>query len=174
MCGTSCSCSIVSETILPGPVREIVQVTVDGEVLDPTTDYRLDDYRKLVRLGGELWPLCNDLNKGITEVGTWSVTAIYGEPLPNLGKLAMGQLFCQIIADLVGGECSLPDNVTDITRQGLSFTLDDVESLVQSGFTGLKYVDQFIQRYNPHKLAARPRLYDIDGPDFRVTGTTIS
>lgn len=172
-CGTSCSCSIVSETILPGPVQEISQVTVDGEVLVEGTDYRLDDYRKLVRLGGVLWPLCNDLNKGITEVGTWSVTAIYGEPLPNLGKLAVGQLFCNILADLLNEDCALPANVIDITRQGLSFSFQDVQDLVDSGFTGLKYVDAFIQRYNPNKLMARARLYDVDGPDFRVTGTTI-
>lgn len=173
MCGTDCSCSIVSETILPGPVREIAQVTVDGVVLVDGTDYRLDDYRKLVRLGGELWPLCNNLNKGITEEGTWSVTAIYGEPLPNLGKFAMGQLLCQIIADVLGDDCQLPDNVTNITRQGLSFTLEEVSDLVQSGFTGLKYVDQFIQRYNPKNLMARARLYDVDAPSYRITGTRI-
>lgn len=172
-CGTGCSCSIVSETILPGPVQEIVQVTVDGEVLVEGTDYRLDDYRKLVRLGGNLWPLCNDLNKSVTDVGTWSVTAIYGEPFPNLGKLAMGQLVCQIIADLVGNDCTLPDNVTNITRQGLSFTLQDVNDLVQEGFEPLTYVNRFIERYNPNKLQGRARLYDVDGPDFRVTGTTI-
>lgn len=173
-CGTNCSCSIVSETILPGPVREIVQVTVDGLPLDPVTDYRLDDYRKLVRLGGNLWPLCNDLNKGITEVGTWSVTAIYGEPLPNLGRFAMGELYCQIIQDTLGSDCALPDNVTNITRQGLSFTLEDVQQMVASGFDELKYVNKFIQRYNPNHLMARPRLYDVDAPDFRVTGTVIS
>lgn len=173
-CGTDCSCTIVSETLLPGPVREIAQVTLDGEVLVNGTDYRLDDYRKLVRLGGNQWPLCNDLTKGITESGTWSVTAIYGLPLPTLGKFAMGQLLCQIIADVLGDDCALPDNVTNVTRQGLSFTIDDVATLVQNGFTGLKYVDQFIQRYNPNKLPARPRLYDVDGPGYRVTGTVIS
>jgi hypothetical protein len=173
-CGSNCSCSVVSETILPGPIREIVQVTIDGQVLDPVTDYRLDDYRKLVRLGGNQWPLCNDLNKSITETGTWSVTMITGLPLPTLGKFAVGQLFCDILNDLVNNDCSLPDNVTDITRQGLSFTLDDVQRAVESGFDTLKYVNKFIERYNPHKLAARPRLYDIDAPDFRVTGTVIS
>lgn len=171
-CGTDCSCSIVSETLLPGPVREIAQVTVDGVVLDPVTDYRLDDYRKLVRLGGDQWPLCNNLNLGITAEGTWSVTAIYGEPMPTLGKFAMGQLLCQIIADVLGDDCALPDNVTNVTRQGLSFTLDEVSELIKSGFTGLKYVDQFVQRYNPNNLAARPRLYDVDGPNSRVTGTS--
>lgn len=173
MCGTGCSCSIVSETILPGPVQEIVQVTVDGEVLVDGTDYRLDDYRKLVRLGGNLWPLCNDLNKGITETGTWSVTAIYGEPFPNLGKIAMGQLLCNIIADLIGEDCTLPDNVTNITRQGLSFTLQDVNDAIESGFDELKYVNKFIQRFNPNKLQGRARLYDPDDPGFRVTGTSI-
>lgn len=173
-CGTDCSCSIVSETLLPGPVRSISQVTVDGVVLTEGTDYRLDDYRKLVRLGGNQWPLCNNLNKGITEEGTWSVTMILGEPLPTLGKFAMGELLCQIIYDVLGNSCQLPDNVTNVTRQGLSFTLDDVNELVKNGFSGLKYVDQFIQRYNPSKLAARPRLYDVDGPGYRVTGTVIS
>jgi hypothetical protein len=171
-CGTSCSCSVVSETILPGPVREIVQVTLDGSVLDPVTDYRLDDYRKLVRLGGVTWPLCNDLTKGITETGTWSVTATYGEPLPNLGRFAMGELLCQIIQDTLGSDCSLPDNVTNITRQGLSFTLEDVQQAVESGFDELKYVNKFIQRFNPHKLLARARLYDVDAPDYRITGTS--
>lgn len=172
VCGENCSCTMISETLLPGPVQQIVQVTVDGVVLVPNVDYRIDDYRKLVRLGG-VWPLCNDLNKDITEIGTWSVTAIYGEPLPTLGKLAAGELFCDILADLLGGECALPDSVTELTRQGVTMTFETAQEALESGFEGLKYVDRFIRRYNPDNLRTRPMIYDLDSPTFRVTGTQL-
>jgi hypothetical protein len=173
-CGSGCSCTIIDEVILPGPVQHIVQVTLDGNVLVSGSDYRLDDYRKLVRLNNLLWPWCNDLSKDITQVGTWSVTAIYGEPLPTLGKLAVGQLFCEIVSDILGSDCDLPSNLTEMTRQGLSLTFESAEDALKSGFENLKYVDKFITRYNPHGLMARARVYDLDAPDSRVTGTTIT
>jgi hypothetical protein len=174
-CGTECSCTVISEVMLPGPVREIAQVTVDGVVLVDGVDYRLDDYRKLVRLGGLLWPICNNLQLGITEVGTWSVTAIYGEPLPTLGKLAVGELFCDILSDLLGDDCRIPSQVTDITRQGVSLTYETVQEALAAGFEGLKYVDKFFARYNPNHLMARPYMVDMDGVQpGRVTGTVIT
>ena len=173
-CGDTCSCTPLSEVWLPGPVREIVQVVVDGVVLTPDVDYRLDDYRKLVRLGGLDWPWCNDLNKGITEAGTWSVTAFFGLPLPTLGKLAVGELLCEITTDILGGDCNLPPGVTDLTRQGVTMTFETVQEALESGFYGLKYVDRFIKTYNPNQLQARPFTYDLDAPTSRVTGTVIT
>jgi hypothetical protein len=173
-CGDGCSCSIVSEVMLPGPIQEIVQVTVDGVVLEEGVDYRLDDYRKLVRLGGNQWPICNDLNLGITEVGTWSVTFIGGEPLPALGKLAVGELFCDILADLTGGDCKVPYTVTQLTRQGVTLTFETIQEALKEGFQGLKYTDKFIATYNPDHIRARPYMIDMDGNEpGRVTGTTI-
>jgi hypothetical protein len=173
-CGDGCSCSIVSEVMLPGPVQSIVQVTVDGEVLEEGVDYRLDDYRKLVRLGGNQWPVCNNLNLGITEVGTWSVTMLLGEPLPTLGKLAVGELFCDILADLAGGDCKVPYTVTQLTRQGVTLTFETIQEALKEGFQGLKYTDKFIATYNPDHIRARPYMIDMDGNEpGRVTGTTI-
>ncbi len=172
-CGENCSCVAISETILPGPVQRIVQVTVDGVVLTAGVDYRLDDYRKLVRLG-DIWPNCNNLNEDTSQVGTWSVTAIYGEPLPTLGRIAAGELMCAIIADIIDGGCNLPANVTELARQGVTITLENSKDLLETGFEGLKYVDKFIQRYNPHNLMARPYMYDLDSPTFRITDTTIT
>lgn len=172
VCAGNCSCTIISETVLPGPVREVVQVTVDGVILTPDVDYRLDDYRRLVRIDA-FWPFCNDLNKDISQPGTWSVTAIYGEPLPALGRLAVGELFCQILASLLGNECQLPPNVTSLTRQGVSMDLETTQEALAAGFDGLRYVDKFIQQYNPSHLRARAYAFDLDSPDFRVTGTRI-
>lgn len=172
-CSDNCSCTVISETVLPGPVRRIVQVTVDGLILVSGTDYRLDDYRKLVRLG-DIWPLCNDLNRDISQSGTWSVTAVYGEPLPALGKLAVGQLLVEITKDMLCGSCALPPGVTNITRQGVTMELASSRDLVDIDLFGLTYVDRFIRTYNPHRLMARAQAYDLDGPAPRVTGTVIN
>lgn len=172
-CGDGCSCAPVYETWLPGPVQRIVEVKEHGVVLTQGVDYRLDDYRKVVRLGA-LWPFCNDVNKADTEVDTWSITAVFGEPLPALGRLAVGELFCAILTDLLGNDCELPDGVTNVTRQGLSFTLQTTEELLESNQFNLPYTDKFIRTFNPHGLQSRSAVYDLDSPSFRITGTTIT
>jgi hypothetical protein len=173
ICGDGCSCASVSQVLLPGPVQSISQVLVDGVVLTPGVDYRVDDYRKLVRLGGAEWPVCNNYNLADTEEGTWSVTTVYGEPFPEdgLGVIAMGQLVCAFIVALTGGECGLPSNITELTRQGITMSFNDVNEVLETGFTGLGWVDQFIRRYNPSGLAARSFVYDLDGPTYRAVGT---
>lgn len=48
---SGCSCTEVCEVVLPGPISEVLEVKVDGVVLDPS-EYRLDNARKLVRQFG--------------------------------------------------------------------------------------------------------------------------
>ena len=51
-----CGCQPLDTAPLPGhPVREIIEVKIDGVVVDPTT-YRLDGRRKLVRTRDPLEP----------------------------------------------------------------------------------------------------------------------
>lgn len=170
-CTDGCSCATISQVTLPGPIREVVQVLVDGVVLVPGVDYRVDNYRSLVRLGGAQWPACNNYNLADTEVGTWSVTVVYGEALPALGEIAMGQLFCSFLAGLLGEDCEIPANVIDITRQGVSMSFNDINEVLETGLTDLNWVDRFITTYNPNKLAARPWIADLDGPSYRAVGT---
>lgn len=169
-CGTSCSCTAISETFLPGPVVSITEVKVDGVVLVNGVDYRVDDYRKLVRLGA-VWPFCNDLNLADTEVGTWSVTAIYGEPVPTLGSLALGELACNFVDFLTGGECELPAGITDLSRQGISMSFANTTTDLTQLFARYPLTYLFIKTYNPNGLMARARAYDLDGPEFRAVGT---
>lgn len=175
-CGDNCSCTSLSEVNLPGPVASVVQVTVDGSILVPGVDYRLDNYRTLVRLGGAQWPFCNNLAVPVTGSGAWTVTAVYGEPLPRLGELAMGELIGEIVKDFNCEDCSLPVGVTELTRQGMSMTLEAVEDLTQSDLYNLKYVRRFIHTFNPHRLQATAYMPDLDGTDdqFRAVGTTIT
>jgi hypothetical protein len=169
-CSSDCSCGTVEEVVLPGGVYQILQILVDGVELSPSA-YRLDDNRIVVRIDGGTWPLCNDLNKEDTEVGTWSITAQWGEPLPEIGKLAVGQLACEFGKYLSGQSCALPQAVTSLSRQGISMQFGDIEEALQEGHLGLQWVDMFLATYNPGGLRARSQVYDVDGPNFRRAGS---
>lgn len=169
-CRGTCSCSQVSEVILPSPVQSITTVKLDG-VAAPTGSYRLDDNRLLVRTDGQQWPRCNNLNLNDDQPGTWSVTAVYGQPVPKMGELAMGELACQLIKAMNGEDCSLPPGVTNLTRQGVSIEVPDIGSIFHDGRTGLYLTDMFIISANPHKLASRSRVYSPDRMLHRRAGT---
>lgn len=167
----SCSCVALEETTLPGPVVDITEVKINGTVLTRNVDYRLDDYRKLVRLGGALWPFCQNMNLEDTEQDTWSVTAEFGEVVPVLGQLAVGELALEFVKYLVCEECQLPGGVVDISRQGISMTIANLAELFNTGFLNLRMCDMFIQAANPKHLQARSAVYDLDGPQDRAVGT---
>jgi len=175
-CGTcpndSCSCVALEETVLPGPVYDVTEVKVNGVVLEKNVDYRIDDYRKLVRLGGNLWPFCQNMNLADTEVDTWSVSVDYGEVVPMLGRLAVGELANEIAKYLLCLDCQLPQGVVDVSRQGISMTIANVADLFNTGFIQLRMCDLLIKTANPHHLDARSTVYDLDGPQHRAWGTT--
>src|SRR5439155_25128670 len=119
-CGDNCSCHSVEEVVLPGAVTAIVDVTIDGVVLNPSA-YRVDNGRLLVRQDGGLWPLCNDLSKPPGQHGTWTVTALYGKPVPSSGRIALGELVCELIKACTDDpSCRLPERLQTLTRQGVT------------------------------------------------------
>lgn len=168
-CTSGCSCSEVSEVRLPAPVYDITEVVIDGVVLAASA-YRLDNNRILVRTDGGRWPWCNDLSIDSGE-GAWSVTARYGEPLPEGAELAMGQLACEIAKAADGGDCKLPAGLQQLVRQGVTISYPDVGELFRQGRTGLYLVDMFVATWNPYGLRQRSRVYSVDGPQVRRAGT---
>lgn len=169
-CAGSCSCTNLSEVRLPSPVDSVTAVKVDGAVLDPSA-YRLDNNRLLVRTDGQRWPRCNDLSKGDTQPGTWSVTARYGEDVPDSGRLAMGELACEIVKAGTGVDCRLPAGVTQLVRQGVTISVPDFGQMLLHGKTGLYLVDMFLTAENPHRLTQRARVYDVDRTPPRRAGS---
>lgn len=169
-CSSGCSCGEVQETVLPSPVSSVVTVKVDGTPL-VTGSYRVDNNRLLVRTDGGRWPLCNDLSKNDTEPGTWSVTAAYGEDVPDSARMAMGELVCEIVKAGSGIDCRLPPGVVQLARQGVTIQYPDVGQLLKEGRTGLYLVDLFLSSENPHNLTQRARVYSVDRPVQRRAGT---
>lgn len=170
-CNTgACGCDTVSETRLPDGVSSIVQVKVDGSPL-ATGAYRVDNNRLLVRTDGQAWPRCNNLSKNDTQTGTWSVTAVYGQEVPDGGKVAAGELACEILKAMRGEECRLPAGVTQLVRQGVTISVPDFGDILMHGRTGLYLCDMFIMSENPKHLRQRGRVYSVDRPTQRRAGT---
>ena len=161
--GYDCGCQPLSRVKLAGTVREIVQVKIDGDVVDPD-DYRVDEYRWLVRKNGGQWPRCQSLDYDDTEEGTFSVTYSYGRAVPGSGRRAAAQLACEVFRSCSGsgegGECALPNGVTRVTRQGITIERTFMQR-DQSGIwrSGIAAVDLFLNTYNPRGLARRATFW---------------
>lgn len=167
-CLDGCSCSFVSRVRLPMPVSRIVEITIDGVVLDPSA-YQVYDYRDLVRQDGGEWPWCNDLSKPLGQPGTWSVTVEVGEPVPMLGRWAVAELATEFSkALLCDASCQLPAPVQQIARQGVSMTFLDPNEVYANGRLGLRFVDMFLSTYNPDGLRAPARVWSVDYPIGRI------
>lgn len=163
-CPGTCSCNVIHTVKLPQPVVSIVEVKIDGAVL-VSGSYTVYDYRTLVRTDGQAWPLCNDLSKADTQVGTWSITARVGTAVPSLGRMAVGELARELALACVGdGTCKLPTPVQSIVRQGVSLTFLDPNQIFADGKIGLYRSDLFISTVNPGGISARAVVIDVDGP----------
>jgi hypothetical protein len=163
---TPCGCSALSKITLAGyPVREVVEVKIDGDVVDPTT-YRMDAWRHLVRLDGAQWPGCQTLDLPDTEEGTFSVTYTYGQTPPQMAKDAATALACEIYRSFNGLECALPVGATRVTRQGITIerTFFQRDGNLGVWRTGIPAVDGFLNSVNPYGLRRRPTVWS---PSFR-------
>ena len=163
-CTSGCSCTSLDTDLLPAPTREVLEVRRDGLVLNPSA-YRVDENRKLIRVDGGRWPSCQRMDLTDDEPGTWSVRITVGEDVPMLGRRAVAQLAADFARGCVGEECTVPYNITSLSRQGVTLNFGNpnnerVDSLVR--LLGLRMVRLFLATYNPGKLTSRGKTYDVD------------
>ncbi len=149
------------------PVREILEVQIDGEILDPA-DYELQRNRFLVRLDGQRWP-----TRPPGGDSSFTLDYTYGLAPPLAGVLAAIELACELLnAGCAGGpgECELPAGTVRLTRQGLTV---DVASLglwlIGTQRTGFPMTDAFLSVYGEGRKR-RTALYtpELDPYPLRV------
>lgn len=172
-----CGCRPLNRVMLAGNVRDVLEVTIDGDVIDPAT-YRLDERRWLTRIPDPsdpdtrlFWPSCQDEEADETADGTFSVLYTFGVAPPLPAKMAARELACAIFktCDTGSDDCPLPNNVTRIQREGVTI---DLKSFTGWGFdpakrqwqTGLPLVDMFLNAYNPN--GRRKRRSIVWSPDM--------
>lgn len=146
-------CGVFHRTRLRGyPVQYISKVWVNGELLDPVA-YVLLDYSVL---GLKTISACNA--RCIT------VEYAFGAGIPPGGKNAVVKLASELLLSGMGAPCALPERVTSITRQGMSFTLLDPQDFLEHGRTGIYEIDLMLKAVNPAGALKRPRVFS---PDLR-------
>lgn len=150
-CSHESACTALSEVDIPGPVGYIDALLIDGEPVDLYNgDWRLDDGHLLVWQGEGESPIpeTQDLNKPDGEPGTWSITYSRSYPVNADAKLAVAYLAMEFAkACKPKGKCSLPRGVTNVVRNGVSFTIE--AGLFPGGLTGIEIVDAFILKWAP-------------------------
>ena len=158
----ACQCSPDSAKALhlQGPVIAIVEILIDGVVLDPAA-YRVDNGHTLIRQDGEVWPTAQDLIEKTTEVGTWSIEYEHGVSVPGAGQLAAGLLACELYKSFTADPtCGLPSRVKTVSRQGVTVGIFDTFEGLDEGRTGLWAIDSWISS------VTRPRDYvGVVSPD---------
>lgn len=150
-----CSCSYVPEVVLPA-AGVVYEVRIDGAVLDPSA-WRVDDGVRLLRLDGGQWPKCQDMAAAPDAEGSFVVVWKEGSRADGVVAWAAGLLAVEYAKSCMGLACELPDGVTSVTRQGVSWEVST--SIFDEGLTGIREVDTVVRIYNPNGLRTPPRVW---------------
>jgi hypothetical protein len=150
-----CDCPHLSAIRLSnGPVdASSIVVTADGEVV-PTDEYALIRGRMVIGLTDPLtgirrvWPCCQRLDLPLTEEGTLAFTYQWGN-LPPEGSVLPATFLARdyALACASGGQCSscsIPEDVQNLVRQGMSMAIPDPKVLLSDGFTGVGITDAWL------------------------------
>lgn len=140
-----------------GPVTKVHAVRNRlGKIIDPSSYYLVDKSTLHVRAGTP-WTPCN------TEV-----TYSYGIPVPVAGKMAARKLALEFARLWSGDEdCELPQRVTSVSRQGVSYTIIDNQEFIDELRTGLYEIDLFLKTVNPDNARRKARVFSADRPRAR-------
>jgi hypothetical protein len=163
-CSTSCSCTSLSEVILPGPVGRVEEVMLHGVVMD-SGDYRVDNGNRLVRTDGDTWPICQDMTQPDDGDDAFAVTYLNAIPVDANAAYAAGLLAYEFVKACGGSKCSLPKNVTQIARAGLVIEIEP--GAFPTGLTGILGVDAWLRTVNPYRVVLPAQVFSIDRPGTR-------
>lgn len=144
--------------------RKVVKVhamrDIDGNIIDPS-QYYMGDHSTIYAAPGAQWTSqCVE------------VSYTYGTPPPTMGKAAARMLALELVKLYEDDDtCALPQRVTSVTRQGVSYTILDDQAFIDELKTGLYAVDLFLKAVNPDKARARARVFSPDiSRARRITG----
>lgn len=148
------------------PVREVLSVTsADGPVeytyLGNGSVLLLGDQGRTARMSDPFKP------RNMCKTSEYYVDVEYicgASQLPPAVASAVDMLACEMEKAQAGEPCSLPERLTSISRQGLSWTVMDPQDFLTEGRTGIYSIDLLISAYNRSYARARARVFS---PEFR-------
>lgn len=160
----SCTCTDWIYQLDLGPYSptskaQVSEVRVDGLPFDPAK-WTISDFQYLQRLDGQSWPLIQRLDVASDQPLTWAIDLEYGVKPPEDAQLACA-MFCGEMALALNpesGECSLPERVQSVVRQGVTYVVTDPQDYVNAGRTGILLVDIWLNATNPDSSRGKAML----------------
>ena len=139
------------------PVTKVIAMrNKTGKILDPSS-YYLVDHSTIHVVAGTPWTPCN------TEI-----TYEYGTSVPVAGKMAARTMALEFAKLWAGDDdCALPQRITSISRQGVSYTILDNQEFIDELRTGLYAVDLFLKTVNPDNARRKAKVFTPDVPRAR-------
>jgi hypothetical protein len=165
-CNDGCSCTTLSEVIMPEPVGRIDLVMVDGLTL-PSTAYKVQNDNRLLRIDGGVWPTCQDMTLDPTDLGTFAVTYTPGAIVDGLASFMAGLLAKEFAYACMGKSCALPTTVTSIVRQGVSIEL--ATGAFPGNRTGILPIDAWLSVWNPYAVTTPAAVFSPKPKARRTT-----
>jgi hypothetical protein len=122
-----------------------------GRELDPS-EYSLRNNSYLVRTNGIPWVL-----DAIHEL---EIVYTHGTPPPAAGKRAAIRLANELILSDKGSSlCALPERISTVARQGVTYTMLDPQEFISNGKVGIYEIDLFLAAVNPYRAKKRPKVF---------------
>lgn len=146
--------------------RKVVKIhtlrDLDGNIIEPSK-YYLSDHSTVFGTPGAGW-----------SPSQVEITYTYGTPPPTAGRAAARILATELVKLYEDDDtCALPQRVTSVARQGVSYTILDQQDFIDELKTGLYAIDLFLKTVNPDKARARARVFSPDQPRARrITGAS--
>lgn len=137
------------------PVQSVQKVVSGSKVLDPS-EYQVVNSSVLQAAPG-----------GSLDVDGLEVTYTFGTEPPLAGRRAARHLAQQLAKAYSGDDCELPDRVTSVSRQGVSYTILDDQAFLDDLRTGVYSVDLFLRAVNPDRARKPARVFSPDMPHAR-------
>jgi hypothetical protein len=136
------------------PVQRILSVEINGQTV-PASDYALLNHATLGL----------PFNQIACIAMCARVTYIYGVNPPAGGRAAAVKLAEQLLFSWTASdECRLPQRITNVTRQGISWTILDPQDFLNDGRTGIFEIDLFLKSVNPDHARRPARVFSPDLP----------
>lgn len=143
------------------PVVSVQSVKVDGV---PTAAYTLRNGFVLtltdpaVTSVGVVGP-CYQTGRTVAVSYTYGLTALPVDVLRAITVLSE-----EMMAAANGNVCRIPERITSVTRQGVSWTVIDPGDFLDKGRTGIYEIDIVIGAINPARAKRRARVFSPSSP----------
>ena len=157
------------------PIISVDSVVLSRPGITPTNiSYEIENKHRLRFTDPhQIWYLSPGPSRCCGSPMTLEVTYTYGSEPPLEIEKAIEALTEEIMLSYNDpDECSLPDTVTSVTRQGLTMQMLTATDFLSKGITGISTVDRTIALFNPANVRRKARVFSVNKPPPRRKNTT--